>query len=61
MRDVVDMVAAFVFSGFLLFGIGYGIKKVHDFVKKEALTQVYKGLSSSEKMANALTGEKLGY
>jgi len=61
MRDVVDMIAALVFSGALFFGTGYTLKQVHDVIKKESLEQVSKGLSSSEELANALTGESLDY
>ena len=59
MRDVIDMIAALVFSGALVFGTGYSVKQVHDIIKKEALEQVSKGLSSSEELARALTGESL--
>ena len=61
MKDVVNLITAMVFSGSFLFGIGYTVKQAHDIIKKEALTQISKGLSSSEELANALTGEKLPY
>ena len=61
MKDVIDMIAALVFSGALFFGTGYTIKQAHDIIKKEALEQVSKGLSSSEELANGLTGETLDY
>lgn len=61
MKDLINLLTAIIFSGSFLFGIGYTAKQAHDIVKKEALTQVSKGLSSSEELANALTGEKLDY
>lgn len=61
MKAVIDMVFALIFSSGFIFGSGYTIKKIHDFIKEEALTQVSKGLSSSEELANALTGEKLKF
>ncbi len=61
MKDVVETIAALVFSGALFFGGGYTIKQAHDAIKKEVLMQVSEGLSSSERLANALTGEKLDY
>lgn len=61
MKNVVELTVALIYSGTLLFGGGYGIKTIHDEVKRAALTKVSKGLGSSEALANALTGEKLGF
>lgn len=61
MREVVDLIMAVVFSGSFLFGGGYTIKEIHDYVKKECIEQVSQGLSSSEEMAQALTGESLEF
>lgn len=61
MKDIVNLVTALVFSGALFAGSGYTIMKIHDVIKKETLTQISKGLSSSEKLANSLTGERLDF
>lgn len=61
MEDIVNLITAFIFSGILFFGTGHTLKQIHDFVKKETLLQISKGLKSSEQIANALTGEKLDY
>jgi len=45
MKDVIDMIAALVFSGALFFGTGYTIKQAHDIIKEGALEQISKGLS----------------
>ena len=58
MKDIIEFAIAVIYSGFLFLGGGYGLKTVHDEVKKAALTKISEGLSSSEKLANALTGEK---
>lgn len=58
MNDLINTALAIIYSGTLIFGAGYGLKTLHDEVKKAALTKAAKGLSSSEKMANKLTGEK---
>lgn len=55
-----DIVAIFI-TGSMIFGAGYTIKEAHDFIRKETLSQISQGLSSSEELANALTGEKLPY
>lgn len=60
MNELVNILTALVMTGVLLFGTGTGIKYIHDTVKKETLEQISKGLSSSEEMANRLTGETLG-
>ncbi len=59
-RVISDLVAV-IYTGLLLFGGGCTIKEVHDFVRYETLKQVSKPLSSSEALANALTGEKTGF
>lgn len=61
MKDVIELAIALIYSGALLFGGGYGLKTVHDEVRKAALIKVSKGLSSSEELANALTGEATGF
>lgn len=55
-----DIVAIFI-TGSMIFGTGYSLKKAHDIIKQETLSQISNGLSSSEELANALTGEKLDY
>lgn len=55
-----DLIAIILTSG-LAYGLGYGFKQTHDFVKQETLEQISQGLSSSEKLANRLTGETLDF
>lgn len=55
-----DIIAIFI-TGSIFLGAGYSLKKTHDFIKKETLLQISKGLSSSEKLANELTGQKLDF
>ena len=61
MNDLISTAIAIIYSGTLIFGTSYGIKKIHDEVKKAALTKAAQGLSSSERTANALTGEKTDF
>ena len=61
MKDIVNLITAMIFSGSFLLGAGYTIKQAHDLIAREALTQISKGLSSSEELANKLTGEKLDF
>jgi|GEM_PF-1465298 len=61
MNQMISDLVAVIYTGLLLFGGGYTIKEVHDFVRYETLKQISKGLSSSESLANALTGEKLDF
>lgn len=61
MNEITNLITALIFSGSLIFGIGLTIKTAHDYVRQEVLSQISQGLSSSEELANALTGEKLDY
>ena len=61
MNDLVSTALAVIYSSALFLGAGYGLKSLHDEVKKAALTKAAQGLSSSERMANALTGEKTDF
>ncbi len=61
MRAIIDLVITLTINASLLWGTGYTIKKVHDVVKKATIEQISKGLSSSEELANKLTGKKLPY
>lgn len=61
MRAIIDLVTILIVNGSFILGTGYTIKKTHDVVKKATLEQISKGLSSSERLANKLTGEKLPY
>lgn len=61
MSDLVSTAIAILYSGGLFWGAGYGLKSVHDEVKKAALTKAAQGLSSSERTANALSGEKTDF
>ena len=61
MNDLVSTAIAILYSSGLFFGAGYGLKSLHDEVKKAALTKTAQGLSSSERMANQLTGRKTDF
>ena len=61
MREAIDFAIAVIFSGSLIFGGGYSIKQIHDFLKRESIEQISKGLSSSEALARGLTGEQLDF
>lgn len=61
MNEITNLITALVVSGSLILGVGLTIKEAHDYVRQRALSQISQGLSSSEKLANALTGEKLNY
>jgi hypothetical protein len=61
MENLIETITALTITGLIALGGVYTAKEMHDFVKQESLNQVSKGLSSSEKMANALTGEDLGF
>lgn len=61
MSDLINTIIAIIYSSGLFFGAGYGIKTVHDEIKRAALTKAAQGLSSSERMANALTGENTDF
>lgn len=61
MREAIDFAIAVIFRGSLIFGGGYSVKQVHDYVKRETVEQISRGLSSSEALGNSLTGEKLDF
>ena len=61
MNEVTNLITTLIVTGSLIFGIGFSIKKTHDFVRKEVLIQLSQGLSSSEDLSNSLTGEKLDF
>ena len=61
MKEAIDLVIAIIVSGGILFGGSYTLKEVHDFVRYEALKKASKPLSSSEEMAQKLTGMKLDF
>ena len=61
MNNLVNTAIAIIYSGGLFFGAGYSLKVVHDEIRKAALTKAAKGLSSSEQMANSLSGEKTDF
>lgn len=60
MENLIETLIAFVITSGLIFGTGKSLFWLHDEVKKEALIQISNGLSSSEEMSRALTGESLG-
>ncbi len=61
MRAILDLMAAIIVSLSLLGGSGYAIRSLYLGVKKAAIEQISKGLSSSEKQAQLLTGQKLPF
>jgi hypothetical protein len=61
MNDLISTAIAILYSSSLFLGAGYGLKSLHDEVKKAALTKATKGLGSSEKLSNQLTGEKTDF
>lgn len=61
MNDLISTALAIIYSSGLFLGAGYGLKTIHDEVKKAALTKAAQPLSSSERMANQLTGEKTDF
>lgn len=58
MNDLISTAIAILYSSGLFFGAGYGLKSLHDEVKRAALVKVAQRLSSSEEMANQLTKEE---
>jgi hypothetical protein len=61
MENLIETIIALIISSVMLLSGVYTVKEIHDVVKFESLNQISKGLSSSEKMANALTGETLDF
>jgi len=61
MENLIETLVALVITSGLIFGTGKSLLWLHDEVKKEALMQISNGLSSSEDMSQALTGESLGF
>lgn len=45
----------------LLVGSGYAVKSIHNFIQRAAIERIQNGLSSSEKLAQQLTGKKLDF
>ncbi len=56
MRDLIEIISIIIFSLGISFG---GLRHVGEIIKKEALTKVHGGLSSSEDLASRLTSSKL--
>lgn len=61
MENLIETLVALLITSGLVFGASKSVLWVHDEVKKEVLNQVSKGLSSSEEMSQALTGERLEF
>ena len=61
MNQLVSDIVAVIYTGLLLCGGGYTLKEVHDFVRYETLKKVSEGLSSTDALSNALTGEKTDF
>ncbi len=58
---IIETLVALVIKSGLIFGTSKSVIWIHDEIKKETIHQVSKGLSSSEKMSQALTGESPGF
>lgn len=61
MNDLVSTILALIYSSTLVLGSGYTLKKISHEIKKTGLTKAATKLSSSENLANALTGEKTDF
>jgi len=61
MENLIETLVALVITSSLVFGTTKSVVWLHNEIKKEALMQISKGLSSSEEMSKALTGERLGF
>lgn len=61
MNDLINILTALTITALLSAGTAKVFYEVYDTIKRESLEQVSKGLSSSEELANALTGEKLSF
>lgn len=55
MDKIIDIFIDIIFALILTFGASYSIIEIHNFVKKETISQISNGLSSTEKLSNALT------
>lgn len=55
MKAIIDLILTLIFSAGFIFGNGLAIRKIHNFVKKEAIEKISQGLSSSEELAKRLT------
>ena len=55
MNKIIDIFIDIIFAIILTFGASYSIIEIHNFVKKETISQISNGLSSTEKLSNALT------
>lgn len=58
MKDVIESTIAAIITSVFLFGGGYTLKEIHDYVRYETIEQISKGFSSTEELSKALTGEK---
>lgn len=61
MNNLINTAIAIIYSSGLLFGAGYGIKQLHDEIKRAALVKASKGLRPSEELANKLSGQKTDF
>lgn len=55
MKDVIESIVTLAFTISLVLGTGKGLIWLHDEIRKEALTTISNGLSSSEELSNTLT------
>ena len=61
MENLIETIVALVITSGLVFGSTKSLIWAYDEIKKESLSQVSQGLSSSEALANALTDQHLGF
>ena len=61
MENIIETLVALVITSGLIFGTSKSVIWLHNEIKKETLNQVSEGLSSSEQMSQALTGEFLEF
>jgi hypothetical protein len=61
MDKIIDGVVTIAYVALLLFGSGYGLKKVYFWTKNAALEKASKGLGSLEAPTRIMTGGKLDF
>ncbi len=60
-EEIFNTILALVFTFSAIAGGGALLRKVHDEIKKEALTKISQGLPSLEAYTQKLTGKKLDF
>lgn len=57
MKEIIESIVTLAFTISFILGAGKSFIWLHDKIKNEALTTVSKGLSSTEELSKALTGQ----